>query len=79
MANEKSIKIVSFTTLGVEGGPLCQVVADCFKNFFSTLGDGSGKPKKTVLMMCLLITKQLILQLSSAIVDFYLFHDGLLI
>ena len=46
MANEKSIKIVSFTTLGAEEGPLCQDVADSFKNFFSTLGDGSGKPKK---------------------------------
>ena len=81
MANEKSIKIVSFTTLGAEGGPMCQGVADSFKNFFSTLGNGSGKPKKTVLMRCLLIpiTKQLILQLSSAIVDFYVFHDGLLI
>ena len=41
-------------------------VADTFKNFFSTLGDGSDKHKKTVLMMCLLlpIIKQLILQLS---------------
>ena len=36
-------------------GVLCQGVADTFKNFFSTLGDGSDKPKKTVLMMCLLI------------------------
>ena len=81
MANEKSIKIVRFTTLGAEMGPLCQGVADSFKNFFSTLGEGSSKHKKTVLRMCLLIpiTKQLILQLSSAIVDFYVFHDGLLI
>ena len=30
-------------------------MADTFKKFFSTLGDGSDKPKKTVLMMCLLI------------------------
>ena len=36
-------------------GVLCQGVADTFKNFFSTLGDGSDKHKKTVLMMCLLI------------------------
>ena len=34
---------------------MCQDVADTFKKFFSTLGDGSDKPKKTVLMMCLLI------------------------
>ena len=46
MATEESIKIVSFITPGAGAG-LCQGVADTFKSFFFTLGDGSDKHKKT--------------------------------
>ena len=81
MTNEDSIKILNFITPGAGGGILCQGVADTFKNFFSTLEDGSDKPKKTVLMMCLLIpiTKTAHIAVFLCIGDFYLFMMGLLI
>ena len=50
---ERSTEIVNFMTPGAWG-----LVSGCghtFKNFFSTLEDGSDKHKKTVFIMCLLI------------------------
>ena len=50
---EGSTEIVNFMTPGALG--LVSGRGHTFKNFFSTLEDGSDKHKKTVLIMCLLI------------------------
>ena len=80
MATEESIKIVSFITPGAGGG-LVSGRGWHFQKLLLYFGWWFRQTQKDILMMCLFIpiTKQLILQLSSAIVDFYLFYDGLLI
>ena len=76
-----STEIVNFMTPGawflvLERGHISFIMKMHYlKIFFCTFGDGSDKPKKTVLMMCLLIpiTKTAYIAASSAIVDFCLF------